>query len=198
MDEIAAFPPASRTEDAIAAPMVCPFGKSAAVVSVPCQVIVQPPVCIAILLAPGPVTRTRAPGFMGKVSSLFFKRTRDLATASRANAKCAAAPTAVGSLRVMDWSPIKPSLYLTRKFRRTASSSRVLEMRPSRTSFIVFSKSAFQLSGAIKRSTPALMDAAHEVTVQPSTCPCPFQSPTTRPPKPMRSFNTSVRRLLLP
>ncbi|MNL85229.1 hypothetical protein D3C87_2134750 [compost metagenome] len=34
--------------------------------------------------------------------------------------------------------------------------------------------------------------------VQPATWPWPFQSPTTKPSKPIRPFSTSVNRLLLP
>ncbi|MCW0448029.1 hypothetical protein NB706_000863 [Xanthomonas sacchari] len=42
-------------------------------------------------------------------------------------------------------------------------------------------------------SRPALMVAGQSVGVQPLTCPWPFQSPTTKPPKCMRPFSASVR-----
>ncbi|MNV39578.1 hypothetical protein D3C71_1311630 [compost metagenome] len=42
------------------------------------------------------------------------------------------------------------------------------------------------------------MVAGQSVVVQPLTCPWPFQSPTTKPPKFMRPFSASVRYGLLP
>ena len=47
-------------------------------------------------------------------------------------------------------------------------------------------------------SRPALAAWAQLVGVQPSTWPWPFQSPTMKPSKPMRSFSTSVSSDLLP
>jgi hypothetical protein len=47
-------------------------------------------------------------------------------------------------------------------------------------------------------SSPALIAAAQLSLVQPSIWPCAFQSPTTKPLKPIRPFRTSVSRLLLP
>src|SRR3546814_12261577 len=47
-------------------------------------------------------------------------------------------------------------------------------------------------------SSPARSACGQLALVQPSTCPCAFQSETVKPPKPMRSLSTSVTRLRLP
>ena len=47
-------------------------------------------------------------------------------------------------------------------------------------------------------SSPASIAAAQLSLVQPGSWPWLFQSPTTNPSKPMRSFSTPVSRLLLP
>ena len=75
---------------------------------------------------------------------------------------------------------------------------RAIEISPARACASVFSYSAFQLSGAIAMSRPALNVAAQFSLLQPGICPCPFQSPMTKPSKPMRPFSTSVSRLRLP
>src|SRR3546814_20882305 len=67
------------------------FGKSAFVLPSPCQDRVQPPDCCEILSAALPATRICAELFTGK-APLFFSRTSDLRTASRAKARCAGEP----------------------------------------------------------------------------------------------------------
>ena len=151
----------------MARPIVWPLGKSAFFVSPPCQVIVQPPACMAMLSAPGPATNTRAPLRIGNVPALFFNRTSDLEAASRANSKCAAAPTIEASPRAVWTSPINPNLYLTRKIRRTASSSRAADIVPFLAACNVEVNNIRQLSGAMNRSSPALIAAAQSVAVQP-------------------------------
>src|SRR5439155_95295 len=47
--------------------------------------------------------------------------------------------------------------------------------------------------GPITTSRPALSAAAQLSGVHPGSCAWPFQSPSTRPSKPMRPFSTSVR-----
>jgi hypothetical protein len=47
-------------------------------------------------------------------------------------------------------------------------------------------------------SSPAFIAWGQLVLVQPGTWPWAFQSPTTKPSKPIRPFSTSVSRLLLP
>ena len=56
----------------------------------------------------------------------------------------------------------------------------------------------FQLSDAIAMSSPAMKVCAQSVLVQPRTWPWPFQSPTMKPPKFMRSLSTSVSSGLWP
>ena len=195
---ISAEPPRADTACEMARPIVWPLGKSDALVSVPCQLIVHPPACIAILSAPEPAIRTRAPLRMGRVDFSFFSRTSDLDTASRAKARWSAAPTNAVFPRCVGIAPIRPSLNFTRKLRRTASSMRAIGIRPSFAAANVESKSPFQLSGAMKRSRPALIACGQFVAEQPGIWPWPFQSPTIRPAKPIRPFKTSVRRVLLP
>ena len=61
-DRVAA-PPDAFTASEIALNTVRPFlAKSALVTSLPCQLTVQPPDCLAMLSAPGPATSTFAPG----------------------------------------------------------------------------------------------------------------------------------------
>ena len=82
----------------------------------------------------------------------------------------------------------------TRRMRRTASSRRAIGISPDFACATVLSYRPRQLSGAIAMSRPALKVFAQFVLVQPSTWPWPFQSPTMKPPKPMRSLSTSVIR----
>ena len=169
--EIVAAPPLAITASEIARPMVCPLGKSAAVVSVPCQLIVQPPACIAILSAPDPATKTLAPLRMGKTPPLFLSNTRDFETASRARSRCSCLPTNEVCPRMVGASSIRPNLYFTRKMRRTASSRRACGILPSRAASDVEAKSPFQLSGAMNKSSPALIAAAQLVAEHPATWP---------------------------
>ena len=86
----------------------------------------------------------------------------------------------------------------TRRMRATASSSRCIGTTPLFTSASRLSYSPRQLSGAMYMSRPALIEAGQSVARQPRTWPWPFQSPTMKPWKPMRSFSTSVSRPRLP
>jgi hypothetical protein len=47
-------------------------------------------------------------------------------------------------------------------------------------------------------SSPALIDAAQLMLVQPATWPWPFQSPTTSPSKPMSPLSRPVSKSRLP
>ena len=196
--EIFAAPSLAVTASEIARPIVWPLVKSAAVVSVPCQLIVQPPACIAMLSAPDPAIRTFAPLRIGRTLSSFLSSTSDFETASRARSRWSCLPTNDVWPRTVGVSPMRPSLYFTRNMRRTASSNRAFGIRPSRAAVNVEANNPFQLSGAMNRSSPALIAAAQSVAEQPATWPWPFQSPTTSPLKPIRCFNTSVRREALP
>ena len=60
-------------------------------IGLPAQPSVQPPDCMATLLAPSPATSTVAFGLIGR-RLLFFRRTSDLRTASRATARCCGVP----------------------------------------------------------------------------------------------------------
>ena len=169
--EILAVPPPALTASEIARPIVWPLVKSAAVVSVPCQLIVQPPACIAILSAPEPAIRTLLPLRMGRTPSSFLSSTSDFDTASRARSRCSCLPTKYVCPRTVGASPMRPSLYFTRTIRRTASSNRAAGIRPSRAAASVDANNPFQLSGAMNRSSPALMAAAQSVAEQPATWP---------------------------
>ena len=128
---------------------------------VPCQVMVQPPVCISILSAPAPVTSTLAVGDMGKVELLFFNNTRDLRAAFRATSRCGWLPTSAsnGSARTEGMGASnKPAANFAVKMRRTASSIRSGVMSPRFTCSMVLNSSGFQSSGAIIMSMPALID----------------------------------------
>ena len=64
-----------------------------------------------------------------------------------------------------------PAASFTRRMRRTASSSRAMLISPDFTCAVVAASSGFQLSGAMKMSSPALNDAAQLATEQPGTWP---------------------------
>ena len=55
--------------------------------------------------------------------------------------------------------------------RETASSMRLIGIRPARTSSIVAAMNFFQSSGTITRSIPALIACGQCQLVQPGTCP---------------------------
>ena len=65
---------------------------------------------------------------------------------------------------------------------------------PDFTWAMVFSIRAFQSSGTMNMSTPAISAWAQSSLEQPATWPWPFQSPTTKPSKPIWSLSTSVSR----
>ncbi len=57
---------------------------------------------------------------------------------------------------------------------------------------------AFQSSGTMIMSMPALIEAAQLALLQPGTWPMPFQSDTTKPSKPIFSFSAPVSRSFVP
>ena len=182
--------------------MDSPLGNSSLEWPVPCQESVHPPLVLEMLLAPSPTTKMVELEFKGRVWLLFFSNTIDSLTACRATARCSAKPSWVSLPAFILWlgSPFSkiPEASLTRSILRTASSSRSVLMVPSCTWARVFSYKPLQLSGAINISTPALKDCAQSVLVQPGTCPCPFQSPTTNPLNPILPLSTSVSSSLSP
>ena len=182
--------------------MEVPPGKSSLVLLVPCHVILHPPDCLPMLSAPSPATNMRLPADSGRVLFLFLSSTSDSRTAWAAISRCSALP-------IKERSPDKgrfaglglskrPARTFTRRIRRTASSMRDIAIVPSFTCARVLSYSTFQSFGTMKISKPALIAWAQSSLLHPFTCPWPFQSPTTKPSKPIWSFSTSVSRYLWP
>src|SRR4030095_10950821 len=99
------------------------FGKSALLLSLPCQVNDQPPVWSAILSAPAPTTSTRPLLERGSAPRSFLRSTSDFRTASRASARDAGSLIAVAG----GWGPVageasnRPLRSLARMMRDTAS-----------------------------------------------------------------------------
>ena len=188
------MPPDEFTASAIASKMVLVSIKSSFLFSLPCHVIVHPPVWEDILLAALPITPTCALGFSGRVCWLFLRSTSDSLTACLASSICRGWPKKF-SAKAWGLLPLKrPILALTLSILVTASLSRSNGITPDWTCTMVFFKSVFQSSGAINISTPALNACAQLWFEQPGTWPCPFQSPTTKPSNCMLSFNTVVKR----
>ena len=182
--------------------MVVAPGKSSRFKPVPCHVSVHPPDCFMKLSAPSPAINRRCPAFSGSVPPSFFSKTSDSRTAWRATARLSGEPSlsscpASGREDGLTISNT-PARSLTRRIRATASSSRAIGSAPDFAETSVASYSPFQLSGAMYMSRPAITEAGQSVFLHPGICPCPFQSPTTKPPKPMRPLRTSVSRDLLP
>src|ERR1700754_5247913 len=201
--ESSAVPPAVFTCAWRPAQMEVAPGKFALVRPVPCHVSVQPPFCLEMLSAPSPATRMHLHGATGSTPWLFFSSTNDSLTARRANARCEGLPTTSSDLTasaLADGSPASnmPRRIFTRRMRVTASSTRLIGITPALTSARVFLYTPFQESGASSMSSSALYAAAQSSLVQPGTCPCAFQSPSTIPSKPMRSLSTPVIRDRLP
>ena len=154
-----------------------------------------------MLSAPAPTTCTCPDASSGSAPS-FFSSTSDLRTASRASSRCAGEPsrsTSPASGRALGFGFANtPAAILARRMRRLASSSRAMGMRPDFTCASVDSHSPFQLSGAIYMSSPASSACGQSVAVQSGMSACPFQSPTTKPVKPILSLSTSVSSALCP
>ena len=151
-----------------------------------------------ILFAPLPVTITFALGARGKILWLFFSNTNDSRTAWRAILRWASEPNNSSLLACKRREGLillaKPARIFTRKIRVTASSIRVMGIVPFSTWVIVFWMNSCQAKGTIIISTPAIMACAHWLSKQPGTWPWPFQSPITKPSKPICCFNTSVNK----
>ncbi|KAG1472169.1 hypothetical protein G6F54_014456 [Rhizopus delemar] len=75
---------------------------------------------------------------------------------------------------------------------------RAIGISPFCTCAVVLSMKAFQSSGTITMSMPALMACAQLSLRQPGTWAMPFQSETTKPSKPILSFSASGSSALLP
>ena len=82
--------------------------------------------------------------------------------------------------------------------RVTASSMRAIGISPDSTCLIVLAMKAFQSSGTMNMSLPALTAWAQLSLRQPFTSPMPFQSVTTKPSKPILFLRMSVTATLLP
>ena len=134
---------------------------------------------------------------MGRTEPLFFRSTSDSCTARLASARCSGAPSRSSRPATEDGLSKRPALNLTLRMRRTASSSRLIGTRPSRTSSTRLSNRVFQASGTMYMSSPAFSAAGQSPTEQPGSCPCAFQSPTTKPSKPIRPLSTSVSKVEL-
>ena len=105
--------------------IVVPFGKSALVLPVPCQVRLQPPVWFCSESAVLPTTSTFELDGSGSSRSWFLSSTSDSRTASRASAGCCSAACEPACSRAdgFGWS-IRPVRSFTRRIRVTASSIR--------------------------------------------------------------------------
>ena len=196
------MPPALLTACSIPSKIDVPPGKSDLTLPSPVQLIVQPPVCLLILSAPSPATKTLLFGLSGNKLLLFFSSTKDSRTACLAIALCSGAPNNCFWLAYLrfDGSPLlnNPERIFTRKIRLTASSIRSMGIMSFSTCSIVLPIKAFQSSTTINISSPAFTACGQLSLVQPGILLCEFQSPTIKPSKPSRVFNTSVSRYLLP
>ena len=97
---------------------------------VPCQLMVQPPLCLAMLSAPSPATSTRSCGDSGSRWLRFFSSTSDSRTAWRATARCAGGAEQLVVSGDSGRDEGRPSVSrcarsFTRRMRRTASSRRL-------------------------------------------------------------------------
>ena len=136
-------------------------------------------------------------GLKGNRPLLFFRSTSDLRTASRPTARWAALPRVLRETAGREEgrpASNKPARIFTVRMRVTASSSRAIGIVPSLTCANREAKSPFQLSGAMYMSTPASKASGQSVAVQPGISACPFQSPITKPLKPISRRSTLVSR----
>ncbi len=170
-----------------------PFGKSALVLPVPCQVRLQPPVWFWSESALLPTTSTFEDCGSGSSFFSFLSSTCDSRTARRASAGSCSAEPSVACSRAdgLGWS-IRPVRSFTRRIRVTASSIRAIGISPEPTWASVLAMNAFQSCGTITTSMPALIACGQLALVQPATWPMPFQSETTRPSKPILPLRISV------
>ena len=82
--------------------------------------------------------------------------------------------------------------------RLTASSIRAIGISPASTCFVVLAMNAFQSSGTMTMSMPALIASAQLALLQPGSWPMAFQSETMKPSKPIFVFSASVSSVLSP
>src|SRR6478752_3711007 len=99
----------------------------------PCQVRVQPPVWLPRSSAFEPATYTFWDFFRGRTPAAFFRRTWDLAAASRATARWPAEPICAAPLVSAYGFSKRPSLNFWVRMRDTASFTRASLTRPART-----------------------------------------------------------------
>ena len=111
-------------------------GKSSFEFPVPCQVIVQPPLCFPILSPPSPATKICWPCLIGRTPS-FFNRTKDFLTASLATSLCSTEPKKfdLPDDALIEGRPFSniPARIFTRKILDTASLTRAIGIIPSFT-----------------------------------------------------------------
>ena len=139
----------------------------------------------------------RLPRFSGSAALSFFSSTSDSRTAWRASARACSASCLPANL-LSDGLSNRPARSFTRRMRVTASSMRAIGISPFSTCLMVLAMKAFQSSGTMNMSMPALIARAQLSLAQPVTWPMPFQSETTKPSKPILVFRTSVTSALLP
>ena len=174
--------------------MLSALGKSALVLSVPCQVSDQPPVWWEMLSALLPTSNTRWPFFSGRVAPSFFNSTSDSRTARRARSRCTSDSGLPANWLADGLCSHRRARSFTRRMRVTASSMRACGISPDFTWAMVLAMKDFHASGTITMSMPALIACGQLSSLQPVTWPMPFQSDTTKPSKPIFSFRATVSR----
>ena len=138
------------------------------------------------------------PTARGSTGRSFFSSTSDSRTARRASARSCSALSLPAKTLPEGRLPNSPARNLTRTMRVTASSMRAIGMSPFSTWAMVLAMKAFQASGTMIMSMPALIAWAQLSSRQPGTSPMPFQSLTTKPSKRILVFRTSVSKARLP
>ena len=127
----------------------------------PCHCTVQPPACIGMSSAPRPATWMRFSVFWsGNARLSFFSSTSDSRTARRATARCSAEPklAARAGSDAAEAPGFKPIANLTRRMRRTASSTRACGTSPASTRLLSVAMNSWYFCGTITMSMPALID----------------------------------------
>mmetsp|Transcript_15120 Transcript_15120/g.44136 ORF Transcript_15120/g.44136 Transcript_15120/m.44136 type:complete len:213 (+) Transcript_15120:394-1032(+) len=161
----------------------------------------HPPHCMPKSSAPDPTSSTRQPFWRGRAPPLFLSSTSDLRAASRASARCSWQPTRGRSARRAKGSRKRPRRAFTRSTRATASSTRLMGMRPwsmavrmqeKKLRWLWFPQAT--MPGSMTTSIPALMALTRASMYWPlgASSSTAAQSETRTPSNPISCFRTPV------